>query len=75
MKRVFVSLMAVLAFFAADAGTYKAFEGKYTMTETGIVGLYEAEGKVYMEIPFDLMGKGCSWEQWWKRAAILSNQM
>ena len=57
MKRIFVSLMAVLAFFAADAGTYKAFEGKDTMTETGIVGLYEAEGKVYMEIPFDLMGK------------------
>ena len=46
-------MLASLAYSAE----YKAFEGKKLTSSHGMVGLYEAEGKMYLEVPCSLLGK------------------
>ena len=57
MRRVILIGALLLVCIASSANSYKAFDKKKVVSEKGIVGLYEVEGKVYLELPAGLMGK------------------
>jgi hypothetical protein len=57
MKRFILTYALLLVCLASFADTYKAFSKKNVVSEKGIVGLYEVEGKVYIELPNEVMGK------------------
>lgn len=57
MKRIFLTYALLLISIAAFSNSYKAFEKKNVIGHHGIVNMYDVEGKVYMELPLDLMGK------------------
>ena len=42
---------------ASFSNSYKAFDKKKVVAQKGLVGLYEVEGKVYLELPAGLMGR------------------
>ena len=60
MKKLFLIcslVFAAAAAVAAQSQTYKIFDGKKVVSEQGLVGLYESEGKIYLEIPRSLLGQ------------------
>jgi len=57
MKRIILSVTLLLASLASYADSYKVFDKKTVVSQKGIVGLYETEGKVYLEMPLELLGK------------------
>lgn len=57
MKRIMLACALLLISIASFSNTYKAFDKKKVVAEKGLVGLYEVEGKVYLELPAELMGR------------------
>ena len=57
MKKLFLICSFLVLTVVLNAHAYKVFDGKKVCSEKGIVGLYESEGKIYLEIPRSLLGK------------------
>lgn len=57
MKRIILAYALLVMSIAAYADSYKVFEKKKVISEKGLVGIYEAEGKMYLELPLELLGK------------------
>ena len=57
MKRMLFIFVLFLICTQAFSNTYKAFENKKVTSFDGVVGLYDVEGKVYVEIPLDVLEK------------------
>lgn len=57
MKRLICVYIALMLALSAHSATYKIFEGKQVSSQSGLVGLYETDGKLYMEVPRTLLGK------------------
>ena len=56
-KRILFSIVLLLLSVASYSNPYKEFENKKVVSHHGLVGMYEADGKVYLEMPMELLGK------------------
>ena len=57
MKKILFVILSLMLASLAYSTEYKAFEGKKLTSSHGMVGLYETEGKMYLEVPCSLLGK------------------
>ena len=57
MKKLLLICSLFISTLALNAHAYKVFDGKKVCSEKGMVGIYESEGKIYLEIPRSLLGK------------------
>ena len=57
MKRIILTCTLLLMCLASFSHSYKAFDKKKVLSEQGVVGLYEVEGKVYLELTDSLIGR------------------
>ena len=56
-KKIMISMVLLLLSVASYSNPYKEFENKKVISHKGLVGLHEVDGKVYLEMPMELLGK------------------
>ena len=57
MKRIFFTFVLLLICTVSFSSPYKAFDKKEVVSYNGVVAVHDVEGKVYVELPLDLLEK------------------
>ncbi len=50
MNRIISILLGLTLALSVQAADFKEFEGKNPLVRRGVVGLYETDGKIYLEV-------------------------